>query len=178
MLGLPVIDAAPMGLLLEAGLRRSEASGMISRRCQPGSGYVKVVGGKGGKDRLVAMSRRLDGILADLEILEGVGVDDHIFYTVKANTKSRRVWRKNDLGVASFDRWWKRCLDQAGVRYRNPHMARHTFATRWLRRGMTIDDLCAQMGHSSIQTTYDLYCHVNPSEVLDRMRALEEAELT
>jgi integrase/recombinase XerD len=178
LLGLPVVDAAPMGLLLEAGLRRAEACAMTLRRCQPGSGAVKVIGGKGGKDRVIPMSRRLEGLLADLELLEGLGVDDHIFYGIKANGQgARRYLRKTPIGEGTFARWWRRCLDTAGVRYRNPHEARHTFATRWRRRGLHADDLAIVMGHESVRTTIDLYFHIEPGEVAERMAVIEEAEL-
>lgn len=178
LLGLPVIDAAPLALLLEAGLRRKEACELTFRRCQPGSGAVKVIGGKGGKDRIVPMSRRLETLLADLEILEGVGIDDHILYGVKANGQgARRVMRKTPIGEGTFARWWRRCLDTAGVRYRNPHEARHTFATRWRRRGLHADDLSIVMGHESVRTTIDLYFHIEPGEVAERMALIEEAEL-
>jgi integrase/recombinase XerD len=177
LLGLPVIDAAPLGLLLEAGLRRREACEMTLRRCAPGSGAVKVVAGKGGKDRIVPTSARLDALLADLELLEGVAIDDHILYGVKANGQgARRVLRQSPIGEGTFARWWRRCLDTAGVRYRNPHEARHTFATRWRRRGLHADDLAIVMGHESVRTTIDLYFHIEPSEVAERMRLIEEAE--
>lgn len=177
LLGLDVIDAAPMGLLFEAGLRRSEACAMTLRRCQPGSGSVKVIGGKGGKDRVVPMSRRLDSLLADLELLEGVGTDDHVLYGVKANGQgARRILRSSTIGEGTFARWWRRCLNTAGVRYRNPHEARHTFATRWRRRGLHADDLSIVLGHESVRTTIDLYFHIEPGEVAERMALIEEAE--
>lgn len=177
LLGLPVIDAAPLGLLFEAGLRRSEACAMTMRRCTPGSGAVKVIQGKGGKDRIVPMSGRLEALLADLELLEGVGVDDHILYGIKANGQgARRVQRQSMIGEGTFARWWRRCLDTAGVRYRNPHEARHTFATRWRRRGLHADDLAIVMGHESVRTTIDLYFHIEPAEVAARMMEIEEAE--
>ena len=177
LLGLPVVDAAPLGLLLEAGLRRREACDMTLRRCAPGSGAVKVIGGKGGKDRIIPTSRRLDALLADLELLEGLGVDDHILYGIKANGQgARRVLRKTPIGEGTFARWWRRCLDAAGVRYRNPHEARHTFATRWRRRGLHADDLAIVMGHESVRTTIDLYFHIEPAEVAARMLEIEESE--
>lgn len=178
LLGLPVIDAAPLAILLEAGLRRREACELTMRRCQPGSGAVKVIAGKGGKDRIVPMSRRLEQLLADLELLEGVAVDDHIFYGVQANGQgARRIRRQTTIGEGTFARWWRRSLDTAGVRYRNPHEARHTFATRWRRRGLHADDLAIAMGHESVRTTIDLYFHIEPAEVAARMLLIEEAEL-
>lgn len=174
LLGLPIVDSAPMGLLLEAGLRRAEAIGMLLRRCRPGSGKVVVLDGKGGKDRVVPQSARLAALLADLELLEAVGPDDHVFYGVKANGQgARRVLRRDPIGEGTFARWWRRCLDTAGVRYRNPHTTRHTFATRWKRRGLPAEDLAVVMGHESVQTTIDLYFHIEADEVAGRMALIE-----
>jgi integrase len=68
--------------------------------------------------------------------------------------------------VSSFDRWWRACLTAAGVRYRNPHMARHTFATDYLRRRRgRLETLQIVLGHESIETTSDLYGHLDMRDV-------------
>ena len=77
------------------------------------------------------------------------------------------------LGAGSFDRWWRRSLASAGVRYRNPHTTRHTFATRWLRRGGRLETLSRAMGHESIRTTFDLYGHLDTSDVAADMALME-----
>jgi integrase/recombinase XerD len=59
LLSLPVVDAAPLALMFDAGLRRAECQRIQMRHCLPDSGRVKVIGGKGGKDRTVPMSHRL-----------------------------------------------------------------------------------------------------------------------
>ncbi len=65
----------------------------------------------------------------------------------------------------------------AGVRYRTPHTARHTFATRWRLRGLGIDDLQILLGHSSINTTASIYVHTRVADVAERMRMIEAAEV-
>jgi len=35
-----------------------------------------------------------------------------------------------EIGEATFARWWRNWCDRAHVTYRNPHVCRHTFATR------------------------------------------------
>lgn len=176
LLALPVVDAAPLGLLLEAGLRRSEAIAMTVRRCDPSSGWVKVIAGKGGKDRRVPMSERLQTLLADLVLLEGLDPADHVFYRVYANAVTSRRLRDKPIGEGTFARWWRRCLDEAAVRYRTPHVARHTYATRWKRRGLAIEDLAVTMGHESVRTTADLYAQIEPEDVAARMALIEDLE--
>ena len=178
LLDLPVIDSAPLAILLDAGLRRTEAMHLQVRHCTPESGSVKVIGGKGGKDRVIPMSARLQAKLADLVLLEGLRPTDYLVYGIRANGQgARRVIRDHPVAEGTFARWWRRCLDEAGVRYRRPHEARHTFATTWRRRGLAADDLAILMGHESVRTTSDLYVVITPQEVQERMRAIEALEV-
>lgn len=78
----------------------------------------------------------------------------------------------------TFHRWWERSLDAAGVRYRNPHFARHTFATRWLRAGAPILTLSKAMGHASIATTVDLYGHLDLADVARDLAPVEKSVRT
>jgi integrase len=53
LLALPVLDAAPLAVLLEAGLRKAEARHLRLRDCPPESGRLVVLKGKGARDRIV-----------------------------------------------------------------------------------------------------------------------------
>lgn len=173
LMALDVIDAAPLAVLFEAGLRKAEARHLRLRDCAPESGQVIVVQGKGGKDRIVPMSARLRAKLTDLAILEGLEPNDHIFYAIRANATHSRRWRKHPIGEGTFARWWRKCLDEAGVVYRSPHTARHTFATAWRPRGLQIDELQLLLGHASIRTTSDLYVHTAVHDVAEHMALIE-----
>ena len=59
------------------------------------------------------------------------------------------------------------------VRYRNPRRARHTFATRWLKRGGRMETLSEAMGHASIATTVDLYGHLDLADVARDLALIE-----
>lgn len=178
LLGLPVIDAAPLAILLEAGLRKAEASKIKLAHCMPESGQVLVLHGKGNRDRIVPMSPRLAHLLNELILLERLAPKDHVFYAVKANQfEGRKILRDKPVGEATFARWWRRCLNDAGVTYRTPHTARHTYATNWRLRGLGIDDIQILLGHSSINTTASLYVHTRIADVADRMRAIETSEV-
>lgn len=176
LLGLPIHDAAPLALLFDAGLRRGEAQRIQLRHCLPSSGSVKVIEGKGSKDRIIPMSSRLQMLLADLEILEGVEPKDNIFYRVYANSVTSKRLRDKPIGEGTFSRWWHRCLLEAGVEYRYPHTARHTFATSWRRRGLDADDLAVLLGHESSRTTSELYVQIEVPDVARRMALIEARE--
>ncbi len=57
------------------------------------------------------------------------------------------------------DRVWRPLLKKAGLRYRNVHSTRHTYATRMILGGANLVYVSRQLGHSSIQITVDLYTH-------------------
>ena len=66
-----------------------------------------------------------------------------------------------------------RVIEEASVKYRNPHCARHTFATHWLKRGGRIETLSKAMGHASIATTIDLYAHLDLSDLARDLAIVE-----
>jgi integrase/recombinase XerD len=176
LLALPLVDAAPLCVLLDAGLRKAEARALTMRHANPESGVVVVKDGKGKRDRAVPMSAKLRSLIADLEITYDLRPTDHLFYSVRANEISRKLMRAQPVGEGTFARWWRSCLDAAEVRYRTPHTARHTFATTWRRRGLAIDEIQILLGHSSIATTANIYTHTNVDDVAQHMALIEAGE--
>jgi integrase len=69
---------------------------------------------------------------------------------------------------------WYRVLRRAGVRQVRVHDLRHTYASLLLEAGEPMLYVKEQLGHSTIQTTVDLYGHVKPGknrEAVDRLAA-------
>jgi integrase len=114
-----------MSILIEAGLPKSEASNLQVRRLrldEPPS--IVVVAGKGGKVRLVPMNARLQQVVNELLLMERLEPENYLWYT---RPRRRPPAALQTDRQDSFAVWWGRCLAEAGVRYRNPHTARHTF---------------------------------------------------
>ena len=61
----------------------------------------------------------------------------------------------------TFQYRYRKCLENAGVRYRSFHTLRHTFATRCISCGIDIKTLSEIMGHSSVRITLEYYCHTS-----------------
>jgi site-specific recombinase XerD len=55
-----------------------------------------------------------------------------------------------------------------------PHLFRHTFATRLIKSGYPIDRVKHLLGHTSIQTTLDVYSHLIQGEDLSQVVQQEE----
>jgi site-specific recombinase XerD len=82
LMSLPLIDSALMSILIEGGLRKSEASNLQVRRIrldEPPS--IVVMAGKGGKDRLVPMNAPLQQAVNELLLMEHLEPEDYLWYT-------------------------------------------------------------------------------------------------
>lgn len=55
-----------------------------------------------------------------------------------------------------------------------PHTFRHTFATRAIENGMNPKTLQKILGHSTLQMTMDLYCHVTDDTLFNEMKKMEK----
>lgn len=173
MCALPLPDGPLMRLLLEGGLRKAEARNITGKRIDFERGCVIVKeGAKGSKDRTVPMMPALATALDELLTVEGIGRDDFLWYDRPGGGRAFRVRRSKPVGNPSFDRWWARSLEKAGVRYRNPHTTRHTYAG-WLKSefNLPIEDISRSLGHSSIATTVDIYMHLTTVDIGVRMLA-------
>jgi len=176
----PDRDRALIRLLLEAGLRKGEARRLQLRDVDVEQSRLLILEGKGGKDRVIPIAPDLVEELLGLAIRDGIGPDDHLWYATRMNQASTTLHRERPIGEATFARWWRTCCERARVSYRNPHVCRHTFATRWLRDGGRMDTLAKALGHSSIRTTVDLYAHLATEDVaadLARVMAARESRL-
>lgn len=164
-------DRALMRLLLTSGIRDGEARKIQGRHVWFEIGALKVFG-KGRRDRLIPLPPRTLDVLDELIQLEGVDLDDYLWYTRQYSPTGMLVRRRRPLVYSSFHRWWVRSLGEAGVVYRpanykthepglhNPHVTRHTYATEYLRRGGKIDRLSRLLGHSSVAITEEYYSHL------------------
>lgn len=177
LLALPLVDAVCMCVLFDTGARKAEARHLRISHLLPESGFVNIYDGKGGRDRQVPMTQRLSMLMADLLLVERVDPTDFVFYSVKANDRMRKLVRERAVGEGTFARWWRRCLDDAGVRYRVPHTARHTFATAWRRKGLAIDDISDLLGHADLNTTKAIYTHSTVYDIAERMKRIEALEV-
>ena len=53
-----------------------------------------------------------------------------------------------------------------------PHVARHTFCTRMARSGMSPKVLQYIMGHARIDTTLNVYTHIDVDYVMEEMKKI------
>lgn len=150
-----VRDRAMLLLMYASGLRVSELCDLPCGAVEKRAGLLRVRG-KGGKERLVPVSRRALEALAEYEdgarevLLDGRRSRD-LFVTRRGARMTRQnFWQR--LG-----RWAR----QAGIlRPLHPHQLRHSFATHLLAGGADLRAVQAMLGHSQLATT-EIYTQVD-----------------
>ncbi len=157
---LGVRNRAIIEMLYGCGLRVSELTGLRLSALFPQEEYV-VVDGKGGKQRMVPVSRvALDWVaayLADVRPLakEQRGCSDVLFL----NRRGGRLSRVMVFYIV------KDLVALAGINKTvSPHTLRHSFATHLLEGGANLRAIQQMLGHESITTT-EIYVHIDRSRL-------------
>lgn len=171
-------DRAILEVLYGAGLRVGEcvALDLDHLRWEPDGLTIRVVGGKGGKDREVPLgapgAAALRAWLAVRDQLlppaarasEKTGPKKHVPKGERAVFLGRRGRRLGDRSVRALV--YRRCL-AAGARARvGPHGLRHSFATHLLEGGCDLRSIQAMLGHASLSTT-QRYTHLDLGRIVD-----------
>lgn len=131
-------------LLLDTGLRASEACGLDAGDVDFGEGWVLVRGGKGGKDRWVPMGNGTAG-----ELRSYLGERTGLVFMGKGGKRLARFGLRSVLA---------RLKERAGLQCRvYAHKFRHTFARRYLEAGGDLQSLSEILGHADITTTSRYY---------------------
>ena len=143
-------DKLLIQLLIETGIRRSEASALNVCDVDSLRGMIVIRNSKGNKTRVVPVTLDLAKALKALNT-DSLG---HIFL---ARSGAFISCRQINRIVAATGR-------AAGIRNPNPksdtvtcHLLRHSFARHWKASGGSIESLSKILGHSSVKTTWDQY---------------------
>ena len=74
---------------------------------------------------------------------------------------------------STYDTHLFKLADKAEIKRFSMHVLRHTFATRCIEAGMRPKTLQQLLGHSTINTTMNLYVHVTEDEQMKEMQKFE-----
>ena len=161
-------NRAMLHVMLDAGLRLSEATALRWRDIDLNTGKLMVRQGKGAKDRTLWIGDE------DIELLRAwrerqattVGhAPEHVFTTLKGKPVSGRY----------VQQMLRRYVNRAGISKRiTPHSLRHTFATDIYSDTANIRLTQKALGHASLQTT-QLYTHIVDEELEAAMKSFRQA---
>lgn len=149
-------------MLNGTGLRKGELLGLchedigdfddnsirVVQRVNPNGARVK------GQERIIPVPRELLQMYNDYLIYEYPDVEsDYVFVN---------IW-SGDIGVPInpkvLNTMFNRFSKKTGINV-HPHLFRHTYATRLLQAGMAVKKVSHLLGHTSVQTTLDIYAHI------------------
>ncbi len=136
-------------LILQTGLRVSEVINLqrqdisLSER----SGQVRVVDGKGHKERIIPLNSTVRKALANyLDLRKKLDATEPIFISKRGQVPTTRAIQKIITTLAT-----KANITRIKV---SPHTLRHTFATNYLRANNNcLVELATLLGHESLDTT-------------------------
>ncbi len=144
------MDKIILDLLLDTGLRSKELLGLKVRDIDFENKIITVRNAKYGKERRVLATPETLEELRIWIMLRNLGEDDRLIPLTYSGLYKRIKKLARMAGI-----------DASKVR---PHIFRHTFATRALRRGMSIASLQKLLGHTDIRTT-QVYTHLTIEDV-------------
>ncbi len=142
-------EAAVIGLLALAGLRRSEVLGLDMADVAADLSSLRV-DGKGGVQRMVPASAHLVELLGAYLSVRGPSGSPALLLNGVGNR----------MQTTTLYRLFRRVLERAGLRDSGitPHSLRHAFATELVRAGVDVATISELLGHSNIATT-SIYLH-------------------
>jgi len=149
-------------VLYSCALRNREARQLMTNHIDWQASRLKVVGGKGKKDRYVPIPKGTLNILKQF--------CDKFFYDID---KPQILFRGDKPGEFYSSRSLQliigRAARKAGINKKaSPHVLRHACATHWRNAGMQLDDIRDLLGHGSTKTT-ELYLHTGIEDIENRM---------
>jgi integrase/recombinase XerC len=150
-------DAAVLALLYGAGLRISEALGLMRKDFSEDTDALTVTG-KGNKTRMVPLLPQVAKLIADyIALCPNLPLEGPLFVGSRGGPLSPRVVQ---LAMARL-RGVLGLPDSA-----TPHALRHSFATHLLARGGDLRAIQELLGHASLSTT-QIYTAVDAERLLD-----------
>lgn len=148
-------------LMYSAGLRVSELLNLRARDFDEHNGWVRK--GKGNKDRLFIVARKLKERIEDYISTNSLNSSDYLFIG----------WNKTRMSPSTIRAIIRKAAKKAGIRKKvHPHTLRHSFATHLIEDGYHVSDVQPLLGHNSIQTTM-VYVHLAKPKLLNVVSPLD-----
>jgi integrase/recombinase XerD len=148
-------DRALLELGYGAGLRVTELCTLTLGDLLLSEGLVRVFG-KGGKERLVPIGRKVIGAVSVYLNTTRAGLD-------RGKSAGRVLLNARGTPLSRVGAWGilKRVAGRAGITKRvSPHTLRHSFATHLLEGGADLRAVQEMLGHVDLSTT-QIYTHVD-----------------
>jgi len=144
-----------VALLLDTGLRVSEAAGILKKDIDIENLEIRVIG-KGDKERVVPISPVTVGLIGEYLTAFDRQDSPYLFPTVS---------RTGYWDYTGIEKMMSRTCKRLGIEHITPHQLRHFFATYALKDGAKLEVISRILGHASVGITADIYRHVGREEI-------------
>jgi integrase/recombinase XerD len=184
-----VRDALLVALLHDTGIRIGECLGLRHEDVKVEGGEIRIVPRKdnangarvkSGRVRSVFPSRHVLDlyvryVIEELNGLESDALPDFVFVNLWGGEVGRPM--DYDAVRSLYRRLQKRTLRKAGSAVPfTPHKLRHSFATETIKAGVSLPTVSRLLGHSSIQTTIDIYHHMADEDIRAELEAARKSD--
>jgi integrase/recombinase XerD len=149
--------------LYYTGLRISECIHLTLDDVNFERNWIRVIEGKGGKDRTIPMNLKLKELLADYKENWRAEVETPYFFCTFKSGKLHRNYVNLVIRQALKRLDWNRKI--------TAHTLRHSFASNLVKKEVNIVKIQKLLGHSSLTTT-SVYTHTNLVELEDAVNHL------
>ena len=150
---LEIRDLAICELFYSSGLRLSELTALDIKHISLNANEIRIIDGKGGKDRIVPIGNKAKDALQNWLNLRAqlIPKTNALFITQQGNRLTSRQISNRVKHIA----------DKLGKGLKvNPHMFRHSMATHVLESSQDIRSVQELLGHADISTT-QVYTHLD-----------------
>jgi len=145
-----------------SGLRINECINLKLEDIDLTHDYIKVIEGKGKKDRNIPINDSLKKILEDYLQKERIEAGTDRFLSSKSGKICAQL----------VNRMIREAIKKAGLEKKvSCHVLRHSFASNMLERGANILQVQKLLGHQSIRTT-TVYLHTTFEELQEAVNVL------
>jgi integrase/recombinase XerD len=178
-------DRIALQLLGRLALRRNELRLVQFKHVNPDTHELTVFGKGGTVRRLPLFADLYEQILRE-RLDRGSRPEEHLLYPVKLGRIGRHpdvttgvIWedRLRPLSLSGIDKWWRRCLERAGVEPFPMHELRHSAGTNFWRETRDLRLTQRLMRHKSIRTTADTYLHDDAADLAEAFDSMPSWEI-
>ena len=118
--------------------------------------------------KLTAISKGLIRLYLDYLSYELKGIDsDYVFVNISKGQIGKPMSYSSVLSL------FKRLSKKVGFHI-HPHMLRHTHATELLRAGFAPEWVQKRLGHTSVQTTINIYAHLSDEDLREKIESFNQ----
>lgn len=146
-------DYCIVHLMLDEGLRSGDLVNLSVHSVNFDEGYIIIYTGKGDKDRIVPLAKRLRQPLYKYLMFHRPHTADHDFLFCSLQNA------EEPLSHNAIKSLFSRIRKETNIKRLKPHLLRHTFATSFILGGGDMESLRIYLGHSSYETTQN-YLHL------------------